>query len=56
MPEGRSNSATAEALVITERALEKHATRDPLQAELPPPWMTIDECSACWRSCAPHRP
>jgi DNA-binding NarL/FixJ family response regulator len=26
MAEGRSNSATAEALVVTERVLEKHVT------------------------------
>ena len=36
MAEGRSNSATAEALVITERGLEKHLTGIVSKLNLPP--------------------
>jgi DNA-binding NarL/FixJ family response regulator len=36
MAEGRSNSATAEALVVTERVMEKHVTGIVSKLSLPP--------------------
>ena len=37
MAEGRSNAAIAEALVVTERAVEKHVTVDLLASSTSPP-------------------
>jgi DNA-binding NarL/FixJ family response regulator len=36
MAEGRSNSAMAEALVVSERAVEKHVTSILAKLDLPP--------------------
>jgi DNA-binding NarL/FixJ family response regulator len=36
MAEGRSNAAIAEALVVTERAVEKHVTSIFSKLDLPP--------------------
>ena len=53
MAEGRSNSAMADALVVSERAVEKHVTAIFSKLDLPRAVRTTAVCSRCWRSCAP---
>ena len=53
MAEGRSNSAMADALVVSERAVEKHVTAIFSKLDLPRAGKTTAVCSRCWRSCAP---
>ena len=43
-------------LVVSERAVEKHVTAILPTLDLPPRWLTIDECWPCSRSCAPRSP
>ena len=55
MAEGLSNSAIAERLVVTERAVEKHVTSIFGKLRLGADSDTTAACSPCSRSCAPSR-
>ena len=53
MAEGRSNRAMADALVVSERAVEKHVTA--IFSKLcRRRSRTTDVCWPCWPSCAPN--
>ena len=56
MAERRSNSTRAEALVITERGLEKHLTGIVSKLNLPPAVEDHRRVFGVRRSCAPHSP
>ena len=51
MAEGRSNAAMADALVVSERAVEKHVTAILSKLDLPPAVEDHRRCSPSWRSC-----
>ena len=56
MAEGRSNAAMADALVVSERAVEKHVTAIFSKLDLPPAAEDHRRVLAVLGSCAPRRP